>query len=214
MTQTIDGFFRFFYMALVLMMGLSIGRTTNQTTQKLFLLSYMFTKLIMMLMFIKAAMIPRAKNHSIYMMVENVISIIVVVFIEIFVNVPANVYKERQWVWTVIYVILFIYSWFYMVVLVYAKCIRDLGVNIPINVPHIAERMGAFVLIILGETIISIMIQHVESTRDGIITAYTVTMSFFLIVYCIGKLYFESQPTEYELHHHRKVYINFHQFAL
>eukprot|EP01084_Bolivina_argentea_P229618 387503_1 len=64
--------------------------------------------------------------------------------------------------------------------------------------------MGAFVLIILGETIISIMVQHVESTKNGIITAFSVTISFFVIVYCIGKAYFESQPSEYELHHHTK----------
>eukprot|EP00483_Globobulimina_turgida_P010379 UN10399 len=69
-----------------------------------------------------------------------------------------------------------------------------------------AERMGAFVLIILGETIISIMVQHVESTKDGIITAYSVTMSLFVIVYCIGKLYFESQPSEHEIHHHKKAH--------
>ena len=205
MTQTFDGFLRFIYMALVLMMGLSIS-PGNQTSQKIFLLSYLFTKVIMLLMFSKSILIPRARNHSIYMMTENVISIITVIFIEIYVNVPDNEYKDRQWIWTLIYTVLFVYSWCHMVVLVYTKCIRDQGINIPINVPHIAERMGAFVLIILGETIISIMVQHVEATINGILTAYIITMSFFLIVYCIGKLYFESQPTEYELHHHRKVH--------
>merc|ERR1719410_243656 len=101
----------------------------------------------------------------------------------------------------VIYWALFVYSWFHMVVLVYAKGIRVLGINIPINVPHIAERMGAFVLILLGETIISIMAQHVESSKEEeLVTAYAVTMSFFVIVYCIGKLYFQCQPTEHELH--------------
>eukprot|EP01084_Bolivina_argentea_P116441 206900_1 len=198
MTQISDGFLRFVYMGFVLLMGLSIGNTNYQTSQKLFLIAYMFTKLIMCIMFIKSSFIPRAINHSIYMIIENVLNIISVIFVEIFIN------SQKQWIWVVIYSVLFLYSWFHMAVFLYLHCIRDLGINIPINVPHIAERMGAFVLIILGETIISIMVQHVESTRNGIITAYTVTFSFFVIVYCIGKLYFGSQPSEYELHHHTK----------
>merc|ERR1719229_682906 len=48
------------------------------------------------------------------------------------------------------------------------------------------------------------MVQHIDATRNGIITAYSVTISMFIIVYCIGKLYFGSQPSEYELHHHTK----------
>jgi len=73
-------------------------------------------------------------------------------------------------------------------------------------VPHIAERMGAFVLIILGETIISIMIGHVEATPNGYLTAFLVTFGFYVICYCIGKLYFDSQPSEHEIHHHRAVH--------
>eukprot|EP01083_Nonionella_stella_P017944 50216_1 len=113
-------------------------------------------------------------------------------------------YESKQWIWAVIYSILFIYSWSHIAVLLYLQCIRNLGVNIPINVPHIAERMGAFVLIILGETIISLLAQHVKSTQDGLFLAYAVTMAWFVIVYCIGKLYFESQPTNYEVYHRKK----------
>ena len=85
----------------------------------------------------------------------------------------------------------------------YTKPIRELYINIPVHIPHIAERLGAFVLIILGETIISIMAQHVGSNQEGILTTYGITMALFMIVYCVGKLYFESQPTEHELHHYR-----------
>ena len=204
MTQTADGFLRFVYMGFVLWMGLSIGDSTSQITQKLFLVSYCFTKLIMSIMFAKTFFIPRARNHSIYMLIENIVSIIAVVLIGFLVNVSENEYDSKFWVWMIIYWALFVYSWFHMVVLVYLRWIRELGINIPINVPHIAERMGAFVLIILGETIISIMVQHVEAKTDELVRAYTVTMSFFVIVYCIGKLYFQCQPTEHELHHHKK----------
>eukprot|EP01083_Nonionella_stella_P017941 50210_1 len=192
MTQMCDGLLRFVYMAFVLMMGLSI------TSHKLFLVSYMFTKVIMACMFIKPLFIARARPHAVYMMIENVITVVFVVYI------VTSVHTRSQWIWTLIYCVLFTYSWSHIAVLVYAKCIRDFGVNIPINVPHLAERMGAFVLIILGETIISLMVQHVEQTPDGMLIAYAVTMSWFCIVYCIGKLYFESQPTEHEIYNHKR----------
>eukprot|EP01084_Bolivina_argentea_P066430 121083_1 len=80
MTQIGDGFLRFVYMGFVLLMGLSI-----QTSHKLFLTAYMFTKLMMCIMFMKSLLIPRAVNHSIYMIIENVLNIISVIFVEIFI---------------------------------------------------------------------------------------------------------------------------------
>ena len=151
MTQTGDGLLRFLSMALVLLMGLSIGNTNNETSHKLVLVAYSATKCVMCVQLSKTFLIRRARNHSAYMIVENVVTIVTCIAIEVLVNVePVHSsaaaadehhrrrlvgLDERQWTWTAIYSALFLYSGFSMVVAVYLRCIRDLGVNIPINVP-------------------------------------------------------------------------------
>ncbi len=51
-------------------------------------------------MFIKSSFIPRAINHSIYMIIENIVSIITVILLEIFVNINENIYiNEQQWIY-------------------------------------------------------------------------------------------------------------------
>ena len=170
MTQSVDSFLHFLYMAFVLLMGLGIG-----TEQQLVLIMYSLTRCVMLLMLGKTSLIPRARAHSLYMMAEPVMTITSALMLEIFVNSTKwrsedigyvhvhddehngggrAVGADQQWLWLAVYGSLFGCSLVYMTMMVYLSCIRSLGINLPINVPHISERMGALVLIILGETII------------------------------------------------------------
>merc|ERR1711937_824345 len=112
-------------MALVLLMGLSIS--AYNTFYLLFLIFYMLSKLVMFVMFIKVYFIERARNHAIYMIIENIVSVIAVILVQII----SNHYYYAPWVWLLVYSVLFIYSWSHMVVFLYLRGIRDLGVNIP-----------------------------------------------------------------------------------
>merc|ERR1719474_1615436 len=81
MTQSIDSFLHFLYMAFVLLMGLGIG-----TEQQLVLIMYSLTRCVMLLMLAKTSLIPRARAHSLYMMAEPVMTITLSILLEIFVN--------------------------------------------------------------------------------------------------------------------------------
>lgn len=79
-------------------------------------------------------------------------------------------------------------------------------IAIPLNVPHISERYGLFVMIILGEALISVMTQETgknltEIPDDGEwYEAELIRIIFYLMIfiltYYIGKLYFNCQPSE------------------
>eukprot|EP01084_Bolivina_argentea_P076432 138520_1 len=81
-------------------------------------------------------------------------------------------------------------------------------VQIPLNVPHVSERFGLFIMIILGESIISVMNTNLGELNleeefawkpDGtppsqILIAFVLLT--FILSYCIARLYFDCQPNE------------------
>jgi len=218
MNQKIDGVMRAVYMLFILAMGLAIQ--DDEISNKIFLISYGTSKLILLILFIKVYLIPRAKHHAIFMIIEKIISILIVIFILIFINInPKENFRrlasyyiavdvsqehiQMSRIYTWIFGSMYLFSYIYMIIGVHINCIRHLGVNIPVNVPHVSDRLGEFLLIVLGETIIAIMVQHVNIKSSPHIQ-YIVTISSFLICYGCGKLYFECQPSEEDIHHGTK----------
>lgn len=76
---------------------------------------------------------------------------------------------------------------------------------IPINIDHVVDRTNAFIMITLGESILSAMIKYGALTEDEKtraefrISTYYLCMAFVLVLaYSIGLLYYNIQPPRHE----------------
>eukprot|EP01084_Bolivina_argentea_P140684 247271_1 len=70
-----------------------------------------------------------------------------------------------------------------------------------IHVSHIAERFGLFVMLILGEAIISIMTSHIGAFNISSVIQIIFTILTFILCFFIGRLYFDCQPNEHCIMH-------------
>jgi hypothetical protein len=69
---------------------------------------------------------------------------------------------------------------------------------VPVNIDHHAERDGCFVMVVLGEAVVSSAISMRNlSDSDALLThEYYTSMFFaFLMLFCLALLYFHVQPT-------------------
>merc|ERR1712087_639017 len=71
---------------------------------------------------------------------------------------------------------------------------------LPLHVSHLAEGLGLFVMIILGESIISIMSVDYELTEEYI-TTIVLVFANFISCWMIGRLYYDCQPPEEDIMH-------------
>ena len=68
------------------------------------------------------------------------------------------------------------------------------------HIGHFVERLGLFVLIILGESIIASMMIKSNDTNKVVLVVFAIIT--FSISYCIGSLYYSTQPTPHRLNLH------------
>ncbi len=153
-------------------------------------------------MFIKVLLIPRGKWHAIWYICQSLLIIMIII------PIVGAMHGKCAIHYFFVYTALFIFenaSWYIMCFSCF-KCKPRL--QIPLNVPHISERYGLFIMIILGESIISVMNTNLGELNledefvwkdDGtppsqILIAFVLLT--FVLSYCIARLYFDCQPNE------------------
>eukprot|EP00484_Ammonia_sp_Unknown_P021243 CAMPEP_0197041654 /NCGR_PEP_ID=MMETSP1384-20130603/18170_1 /TAXON_ID=29189 /ORGANISM="Ammonia sp." /LENGTH=590 /DNA_ID=CAMNT_0042472625 /DNA_START=62 /DNA_END=1834 /DNA_ORIENTATION=+ len=201
--QQMDLWLKVWFMVCVLCMGIFLK--DDYDYHRGFLWSYAALQVIHMFMFGKVLMIPRGLNHGRWFVGQSFVTLLIVVILLACIDEHAMC---NNWTWFGVYLAFYLFD----TIAVYSSYIISLRfkldprIAIPLNVPHIAERSGLFIMLILGESIISIMsadygsvIFDSATTADGVppgeILVIFVIMAF-LFAYCIGRLYYDCQPPE------------------
>lgn len=181
--QTMDQILELFYFAFVLMTGLFIHNDALYHTA--FQCAYLMVRILSLIIYCKTYLIPRAQYYAIWHLIKNILVIIVLIlFIFCFENGCAIDYFFIYFALFSFEFIAFLLNWMLI------------QFALPVNVAHIAERFGLFSMLILGESIISIITSHVGSFGiDGVVQIIFVALVFVLCFF-IAKLYFECQPNE------------------
>eukprot|EP01083_Nonionella_stella_P096630 271703_1 len=209
-----DDFVRLLFMLCVLAMGIFIK--DMEAYHRAFLISFMVLKAVEILMFIKVALIPRGRQHAVWNI--SMFSIEILIALIVLAVVDGGCSMDYFWVYLFLY--LFGSMKNYLGFWVSKWCGHDKKnlIGIPLNVPHISERVGLFVMIILGESIISIMTsdlgeldleERFRFKADGsppsqILVVFVLLA--FVLSYSVARLYFDCQPSEesilegYEVH--------------
>ena len=192
--QRMDSSMRFLVMLFILLMGGSIKDAQDHF--QIFLLGFIIVRILLIMIYFKISLIPRAKGHGYANMLLNTIIVIICIILEFTIDGGA-----ATWFWT--YTCLYLFSYFGGWV---AQWSRYYSIAIPVNVPHLTERLGLFTMLILGEAIISLMTADVDDetvneSEFGIFGWVAVWAIAFLITYSIGLLYFDSQPSEHAIIH-------------
>eukprot|EP01083_Nonionella_stella_P096513 271363_1 len=84
-------------------------------------------------------------------------------------------------------------------------CVMEYQLHMKVNIEHISERFGLFILIILGESIISILtteigdldLKDIRFKADGTppdMVLIVFILLAFIMAYCIARLYYNCQP--------------------
>ena len=215
----IDELIRLFYMMFVLAMGIFIADDTDYHIG--FFLSYACLRVVSCFMYLRVFYIPRAKPHAMYHIILH--SVIVLVLIAL---ISAR-YVGCSLDYFAIYISLFVieygsgvFQWKISDIWCNRaiadaegdKDLKEVAVALPLNVPHISERYGLFVMIILGEALIAVMtadigtldLSQFEWTDDGSppdLLKVFFFLGIFVLSYCIGRLYYGCQPSEEAILH-------------
>ena len=193
--QRMDSILRGIIMLFVVFMGASIKDSTEHF--QFFLIFFIIIRLLLILVYLKISLIPRAKNHGRANIASNVVIIIVCAIL------VATVEGDTL-TWIAAFVGVYIVT---KICGSLARWSIYKDISIPVHVPHIVERFGLFVMLILGESIISLMTTEIDedtftnSTHFGPIGWIVVWALAFLITYSIALLYFDSQPSEHAIMH-------------
>ena len=205
-----DEIVRVLYMTMVLSMGIFIG---NQPSYHMaFLISYAILRFFSLFMYFKVLLIPRAKWHALWHICLYLGVLIIILYI-IFCMDTSVLYGECPMIYFGIYCTLFIVEYIGRTARLLFEGKND-RFMISMNMPHIAERYGLLVMIILGESLISLMTAnigqldlHINTIKiSHLWTTHTSTgadimeiiciLLTFILSYFIGRLYYECQPTE------------------
>merc|ERR1719356_1118028 len=207
MNQVMDEVFRVLYMLCVVCMGIFVANDPDYCHS--FLISYAFLQAANILRYIKVGMIARTQKKALYELVKSLVIIIVII------SIASSVEKEETCAVD--------YFWIYFGIFIFEEILRFLmlavyngpmTLNLPLNVPHFAERNGLFVTLILGEAIIASMLSDL-SGNNGFSMSETLDFSgqppdvivlflllaAFLMTYMISRLYYDCQPPEEEIIH-------------
>merc|ERR1719474_172071 len=151
MNQQLDHFLRLLFMICILIMGIFIK--DDSSYHSYFLGAYESMQLVHIARYAKVFLIPRGRNKAIF---EIVTSLVIMVTINI---VLATVRDACAMEYFAIYSAIWVYEYFVMQLgWVIGKCLDiEPSTAIPINVPHLSERYGLFIMLILGESIISVV---------------------------------------------------------
>jgi len=200
MEQIMDEMLKLAYMVCVLCMGAFIK--DDEDYEKAFLASYAALHLVLILMHVKAALIPRTRAFAIGTVLHSILTLVLIVILE------TTLHGLCALDYAAIFFALFIWDslqW-YIVVPFAAKFFSsspEERPNTPINVAHIAERYGLFIMLILGETLISLMgadLGDVNFADERTLIMVIFFIMTFLVAYCIARLYYDSQPPEEQIY--------------
>ena len=123
----------------------------------------MAMQMVHILRYLKAWLIPRAKTKALFHFTSSGIVIVTIIIITSTVDdacafTYCGIYLGIWFAETVAY-----FSSWYVIK-------TEPKISLPINVPHVAERFGLFVMLILGESIISVIsadLGDIELGKDG-----------------------------------------------
>ena len=200
-TQEIDEVLRVLYMLFVLSMGIFISDSYYYHVG--FQISYILLRFTDILMHVKVVMIPNAKWNGILQIATSTITIILIILLLSF----KHLYEGCAMEFACIYFVLFLVD-----LCGHFEIQCHITTAIPINVDHIGERFGLFMLVILGEAIISVMTADVGALDLANLTFFATNgkppdialivyiLLNFLITYFIARLYYNGQPEEHALY--------------
>lgn len=159
--------------------------------------------------YIKVGMIPRTRKKALYEFVKSSAIILAIIII------GAAYDKDHTCALD--------YFWIYFSIFIFEELCRfamlvvfngPMTLNLPLNVPHFAERNGLFVTLILGEAIIASMLADLEgdngfsmsetldfSGQPPDVIVLFLLLAAFLMTYMISRLYYDCQPPEEEIIH-------------
>eukprot|EP01084_Bolivina_argentea_P140685 247272_1 len=196
LNQMMDMVIRVFFMILVLSAGLFIH--DDPSYHFAFQISCIGLKIICVLIYVKAAMIPRAKIHAMWHIFTCSLIIIALIIITAF-------YEGCAINYFVIYSVLFVVEYIFNIIewTIPNKQTGQLKLALPLHVAHISERFGLFVMLILGEAIISLI--TIDMGQGSLTTQSLLDVSFiigtFVMAFVIAILYFDAQPSEEDIMH-------------
>ena len=146
-----DDFLKVCFMVCVLCMGVFIK--DDESYMRAFLVAYQALQIVIIFMMLKVWMIPRGKWHAIWFISQAVVMLIITSII------LGAVDGQCALVWFAIYASIMALEIIgsYSSYVFSAYCNLEPRIAIPLNVPHIAERYGLFIMLILGESLISVM---------------------------------------------------------
>eukprot|EP01083_Nonionella_stella_P169653 575774_1 len=192
--QQMDEIVELIYMIFVLSTGLFIR--DDPLYHAAFQVSYACLRFISTLIYLKAFLIPRARLHSLWNITINCIVIIALIISAVrFRGCPID--------YALMYTLFFLFEYASFII---HWCITNkqghLVFALALHVAHISERFGLFVMLILGEAIISITTSDVYGSfsYQGVFHIVFV-IATFVMTFCIAKLYFDCQPTEEAVMH-------------
>ena len=170
-------------------------------------------------MHFKVVLLPNGRWHGILQIITSTITITLIILLLSL----QKLYEGCAIEFAIVYFTLFIVDY-----CGHCRVHCNVHTAIPINVTHIMERFGLFLLVILGEAIISVMTADVGALDLANITFFATNqkppdialIAFillnFLITYCIARLYYNCQPEEdhalySEEWHGKKLFSYIHQ---
>eukprot|EP01084_Bolivina_argentea_P163343 284183_1 len=196
LNQVMDYLMQLLFMSFILCLGIFIY--DDPAYHVAFQISYEGLKVVCIMIYCKVSMIPRAKVHAIYHIVECCIVVVVLICVACF-------YRGCAFDYFLIYSGFFVFEYFSSVLewSIIDKETGQLRFALPLHIAHISERFGLFVMLILGESIISIL--SVSTFSDGgwaLARDIMFVLATFWMTFMIGVLYYDSQPSEEEIMHH------------
>jgi len=193
----------------IIAMGVFIGN--HHSYHIAFLACYGILRFLSLFMYLKALLIPRAKKHALWH-IYLYLCVMVIIFWIIFAMTKHTIYSDCPLAYFAIYCVLFFIEY----IVRGARLLFLKKDNVHHNVPHVAERYGLFVMIILGESLISLMtadighldvdihtisgqdfwIRHNSKNTDSDLMQVALLLLVFVNSYLIGRLYYDCQPSE------------------
>jgi len=207
----IDELIRLFYMMFVLAMGIFIADDAKYHIG--FFLSYACLRVVSCCMYLRVLFIPRARSHALYHIILH--ALIAIILICLIVMRYSGCALDYLMIYTSLFVVEYgsgVFQW--TISDIWCKASEHLEkkkVALPLNVPHISERYGLFVMIILGEALIAVMTADIgtldlsefmwkNGTPPDLLKVFFF-LGIFVLSYCIGRLYYGCQPSEEAILH-------------
>eukprot|EP01083_Nonionella_stella_P096512 271360_1 len=190
-TQRMDECLSILYMLCILAMGIFIH--DNPEYHDGFQTAYILVRFVSILMHIKVLMIPSARYYAMYQIALSLCMILLLL-----VSMVTEFYDACSMDYFIVYAVVFVVDYI-------GYCVMEYQLHMKVNIEHISERFGLFILIILGESIISILtteigdldLKDIRFKADGTppdMVLIVFILLAFIMAYCIARLYYNCQP--------------------